>query len=246
MQQDWSLQSRGHHCTTTQKPFEEGEYFYTLLFDETTGYRREDLCEEAYKSRPSESPQPFSFWRSKYAPPPPPAPEPLAKHTAEDLLRSYMAENTPQYANARYLLAVMLERKRILKEVETKRSEDGTLIRVYEHGKSGEVFVIPDPELKLDELETVQMEVVSLLSPSAPPVAPEVPADEEAASASEEGVAAEEKGTTTEPAAEEPIMADESVAAEAEAPEAEAEGETAKDQAQSEEAANTSPGAVEQ
>ena len=51
MQQDWSLQSRGHHCTSTQKPFEEGEYFYTLLFDETTGYRREDLCEEAYKAR---------------------------------------------------------------------------------------------------------------------------------------------------------------------------------------------------
>lgn len=173
MQQDWSLQSRGHHCTSTQKPFEEGEYFYTLLFDEQTGYRREDLCEEAYKERATDAPQPFSFWRSKYAPPPPPAPETLAKQTAEDLLRAYMGENTPQYASARYLLAVMLERKRILKEVETKRSNDGTLIRVYEHGKSGEVFVIPDPELKLDELEQVQMDVASLLSPSTPPVAPE-------------------------------------------------------------------------
>ena len=171
MQQDWSLQSRGHHCTSTQKPFEDGEYFYTLLFDEKTGYRREDLCEEAYKALPTDAAQPFSFWRSKYTPPPPPAPEPLAKQTAEDLLRSYMLERSPQHGNARYLLAVMLERKRILKEVETKRSEDGTLIRVYEHGKSGEVFVIPDPELKLNEIEQVQMEVASLLSPSATPVA---------------------------------------------------------------------------
>lgn len=171
MQQDWSLQSRGHHCTSTQKPFEDGEYFYTLLFDEKTGYRREDLCEEAYKALPTDVAQPFSFWRSKYTPPPPPAPEPLARQTAEDLLRSYMVESSPQHRNARYLLAVMLERKRILKEVETKRSDDGTLIRVYEHGKSGEVFVIPDPELKLDEIEQVQMEVASLLSPSATPVA---------------------------------------------------------------------------
>ncbi|HET6406877.1 MAG TPA: hypothetical protein VFG14_03270 [Chthoniobacteraceae bacterium] len=168
MQQDWSLQSRGHHCTTTERPFAEGENFYTLLFDETTGYRREDLCEEAYKARPADAPEPFSFWRSKYSPPPPPAPEALAKNTAEDLLRAYMLESSPQHASARYLLAVMLERKRILKEVETKRAADGTLIRVYEHGKSGEVFVIPDPELKLDEIETVQMEVASLLSPSAP------------------------------------------------------------------------------
>ena len=185
MQQDWSLQSRGHHCTATQKQFEDGEYFYTLLFDEKTGYRREDLCEEAYKARASDAPQPFSFCRSKYTPPPPPAPEPLAKHTAEDLLRSYMAESSPQYANARYLLAVMLERKRILKEVETKRSDDGALIRVYEHAKSGEVFVIPDPELKLDEIEQVQMEVASLLSPAAPPAAMEAPAAAEETSAAE-------------------------------------------------------------
>jgi hypothetical protein len=175
MQQDWSLQSRGHQCTTTEKPFEDGENFYTLLFDEKTGYRREDLCEEAYKMRPADAPQPFSFWRSKYTPPAPPAPETLAKQTAEDLLRSYMAENTPHYANARYLLAVMLERKRILKEVETKRADDGTLIRVYEHGNSGEVFVIPDPELKLDEIEHVQMEVASLLSPAASRVADSSP-----------------------------------------------------------------------
>jgi hypothetical protein len=167
MQQDWSLQSRGHQCTATERPFDDGEYFYTLLFDEKTGYRREDLSEEAYKARASDAPQPFSFWRSKYTVPPPPTPEPLAKQTAEDLLRSYMAESTPRHANARYLLAVMLERKRILKEIETKRTDGGSLIRVYENGKSGEVFVIPDPELKLAEIEQVQMEVASLLSPAA-------------------------------------------------------------------------------
>jgi hypothetical protein len=175
MQQDWSLQSRSHHCTATQKPFEDGEYFYTLLFDEKTGYRREDLSEEAYKSRATDAPSPFSFWRSKYTPPPPHATEPLAKQTAEDLLRAYMAENTPRHANARYLLAVMLERKRILKEVETKRADDGSLIRVYEYGKSGEVFVVPDPELKLDEIEQVQREVASLLSPAASLVADSSP-----------------------------------------------------------------------
>jgi hypothetical protein len=66
-------------------------------------------------------------------------------------------------ASARYLLAVMLERKRILKEIESKRGEDGILVRVYEHAKSGEVFVIPDPELRLDRLEQVQAEVGALL-----------------------------------------------------------------------------------
>lgn len=167
MQHEWTIQSRAHQCSATNKPFVEDEIFYTLLFDEKTGYRREDLSEEAFKARPADAPQPFSFWRMKYTPPPAAAPETLGKQTAEDLLRSYMAEQTPQHANARYLLAVMLERKRILKEIEVKRGDDGNRIRVYERAGTGEVFVIPDPELKLDELEAVQEEVSTLLAPGA-------------------------------------------------------------------------------
>lgn len=167
MQQDWTIQSRGHHCSATGRGFVEDEHFYTLLFDEKTGYRREDLCEEAFKARAADAPQPFSFWRTKYTPPPPPEAETLGKQTAEDLLRRYMAEETPQHANARFLLAVMLERKRILKEIEVKRADDGSRIRVYERAVTGEVFVIPDPELKLDEIERVQAEVAELLAPGA-------------------------------------------------------------------------------
>lgn len=170
MAQDWSIQSRGHTCTSTGRQFLEDEHFYTLLFDETTGYRREDLSEEAFKERPADAPVPFSFWRSKYTPPPPPAPEALGKQTAEDLLRTYMAAETPESESeqrkleaVRYLLAVMLERKRILKEVEVKRGNDGNRIRIYERVVTGEVFVIPDPELRLDEIEVVQMEVSHLL-----------------------------------------------------------------------------------
>ena len=181
MAQDWTIQGRGHQCTVTGRAFTEDEIFLTLLYDEKTGYRREDLCDEAYKARPADAPVPFSFWRMKYTPPPPVAPEALGKQTAEDLLRSYMAEPPPadpedarKKAAARFLLAVMLERKRILKEIEVKRAEDGTRTRIYEHGKTGEIFVLPDPELRLDEIEKVQSEVASLLSPpTAEPLASE-------------------------------------------------------------------------
>jgi hypothetical protein len=101
----------------------------------------------------------------KYTPPPPAEPEALGKQTAEDLLRRYMAEASPEHSNARYLLAVMLERKRILKEMETKQAEDGTLLRIYEHAKTGEVFIIPDPQLRLDQLEEVQQQVAQFLGP---------------------------------------------------------------------------------
>jgi hypothetical protein len=172
MTQEWTIQGRGHHCSATNRPFAEGEYFYALLFLENGAYRREDLCEEAFKAR-GEEPRPFSHWRAKYVPPPPPQAEAVNKQTAEDLLRSYMEETGPEHTNARYILALMLERKRILKEVEVKRGDDGSLTRIYEHAKTGEVFVVPDPQLKLSQVEEVQRQVADLLSP--PPPAPPAP-----------------------------------------------------------------------
>ena len=161
MNTDWTIQGRSHVCAVTGRQFEDGEYFYTLLYYEKAEFRREDVCEEAFKAR-NENLQPFSFWRSKYEPAAVVV-ETVSKQTAEDLLRKYMEENEPALANARYILALMLERKRILKEREVKRNEDGALTRVYEHAKTGEVFVIPDPELRLDQVAEVQQQVASQL-----------------------------------------------------------------------------------
>lgn len=177
MTNDWTIQSRSLHCAATGAAFAEGEHFYTLLFHEKAGFRREDLCEEAFKARP-ESPAPFSFWRSKFEPPQAAPPEPVSKQNAEDLLRAYMIESGPDHANARYILALMLERKRILREVEVKRGDDGSLTRIYERAKTGEVFIIPDPQLRLDQVEQVQMQVAGLLGAPVPGTpAPESPAE---------------------------------------------------------------------
>ena len=46
MQSDWDIKSRAHVCSSTGHEFSEGEFFYTLLFREGEGFRREDLCEE--------------------------------------------------------------------------------------------------------------------------------------------------------------------------------------------------------
>ena len=173
MNQDWSIQSRGVACSVTGIPFEAGQYFHTLLFDDKTVLRREDLSEEAFKQRAPDAPQPFSHWRSKFEPAPPKAPEALGKQTAEDLLRKYMADPNPGLANVRYILALMLERKRQLKELEVRKNEDGSLTRIYQHGKSGEVFVIPDPGLKLSQVAEVQSEVADLLATPSPAPATE-------------------------------------------------------------------------
>ena len=162
MNQDWSIQHRADRCAVSGEPFRDGDAFYTLLYHEKGAFRREDLSEAAFKAR-NENIQPYSLWRSKFETPPPPTPEALGKQTAEDLLRRYMAEQSPELSNARFILAIMLERKKLLKEIEARRGEDGSLTRIYEHAKTGEVFVIPDPQLRLEQIAEVQVQVAGLL-----------------------------------------------------------------------------------
>ena len=159
---DWPIKHRADACARTQRPFVSGEQLYTLLFRDGDGYRREDVSEEAWSSR-NENIQPFSFWKTRYEPPPPAAPEPLGKENAEELLRRLLAENNPAHANACYVLAAMLERKRVLKQIKPEADHDPRVL-IYEHAKSGDVFLVPDVHLRLDQLETVQQEVTVLLS----------------------------------------------------------------------------------
>jgi hypothetical protein len=134
-----------------------------LLFRDAEGFRREDLSEEAWKNR-NENIQPFSFWKSKYEPLPVES-EPLGKENAEQLFRRLIASENPP-ANACYVLAAMLERRRVLKQIKTESAEKGRLL-IYEHAATGDVFIVPDPGLRLDELENVQNEVAQLLKSAA-------------------------------------------------------------------------------
>ena len=158
---DWPIKHRADACARTGRAFQPGEQFYTLLFREGEGYRREDLSEEAWAQR-NENIRPFSFWKSHYEPPPAGPQEALAKENAEEIFRRLLAQNGPANANACYVLAVMLERKRVLKQIKTDQSE-GRPVLIYEHAKSGDVFVVPDVRLRLDELEQVQSEVAQQL-----------------------------------------------------------------------------------
>jgi hypothetical protein len=70
----------------------------------------------------------------------------------------------PAMSQVVYVLAVMLERGKILVERDAKPHESGGILRVYEHRRSGDTFIVLDPKLRLDRLGEVQQQVVSLLS----------------------------------------------------------------------------------
>jgi hypothetical protein len=162
MLSEWEIKPRSRHCARTQEAFDQGATIYTLLFRDRAGFRREDISEKAWQQI-KESVAPFSFWKSKFQVPPPAAPEPMPKESVEELLRRLVREDLPEHLNARYVLAILLERKRTLKQVDIRESADEKIL-FYEHVKTGEAFIIPDPRLRLDQLDAIQQEIYSLLA----------------------------------------------------------------------------------
>jgi hypothetical protein len=67
-----------------------------------------------------------------------------------------------------YILALMLERKKTLIEKDIKVDDDDTVRRIYEHKKTGEIFIVVDPRLNLEKLEPVQQQVADMLGAQKP------------------------------------------------------------------------------
>ena len=172
---EWNIQGRAHACEACGKHFKDKEAYHTLLFDERADFRRSDICEPCWQQQYSEGARErkgfVSYWHGVYEAPPPRT-EAIQKQTAESLLRKLIELNDPKYIPAGYILAVMLERKRLLK-VKEQIVRDGQRVFIYEQPGTGDVFTIIDPNLQLNQLEAVQKDVASLLEHGLNPPAPQ-------------------------------------------------------------------------
>jgi hypothetical protein len=190
---EWNIQSRAHACEACVRPFANRQVYHTLWFDEPPGLRRSDICEPCWQSQNAGDTRQragfLSHWQGIYEAPAPPV-DPIQKDTAETLLRKLIELNDPRYAPAGYILAVMLERKRVLK-VKEQVVNDGKRVFVYEQPGTGDVFTIADPNLRLDQLEAVQRDVAALLEHGLnPPASVEVAAPVKVVAAPEDQPAA--------------------------------------------------------
>ncbi len=175
---EWNIQSRAHECHSCHAPFKDREQYHTILFDERRDFLRIDVCVKCWTEQFSQARDRKGFvscWHAEYEAPPAAPVDPIQKETAETLLRKLIELNDPRHAAATFILAVMLERKRLLKVKEQIKSE-GRRIFVYEQPKTGDVFTIPDPALQLNQLEAVQRDVADLLEHGLPGDAAAAPA----------------------------------------------------------------------
>lgn len=176
LNQDWDIKPRGLACAQCQGAFVDQQPYVSQLTFGAEGYQRRDYCAVCW-GKGDAAVNNVSVWKSVFHPPPPPPEEPLKKETAESLLRGLIEKNEPEKKNVIFILAVMLERRRLLVERDAQARDDGSTLRVYEHRHTGDTFLITDPNLDLNQLSHVQEEVMAMLGGKSETAEPAPPPD---------------------------------------------------------------------
>lgn len=157
--ENWHVKKCATCCQQCGEAFTDRQMLESCLFFAAGEYTRQDYCIPC--AQPSALA--LSAWKTVFMRPPPPEEETVKKETVESLLRKLLTQEKNADLNAIFILTIMLERKKILVERDIQHMEDGRRLRLYEHKKTGESFMIIDPALRLDQLEPVQEAVVVLL-----------------------------------------------------------------------------------
>jgi len=122
---DYEVQRCTRHCAASGRPLNEGEEFFSVLVVEGADVRRYDYAVEAWQGAPAGA---LGWWKSRI-------PSREAKKTqlapGEVLLQLFTElEGVVEKQDMRYVLSLLLVRRRILRLEETEHDQAGREVLV--------------------------------------------------------------------------------------------------------------------
>ncbi len=157
---DWTMPRRADACARCRREFAGGETFLTCLYDGQAGYERLDYC---LQCPPADDRQAVGSWRSR-------RPEPTQKSAAafdrqaiSTLFEQLADDPSPERGRLRFVLALLLWRKRVLRFEESRsgpEGEDWAFVRV----RDGVPFEVRRPEFDEAELQRLSEQLEGVLA----------------------------------------------------------------------------------
>lgn len=156
---DYQIQANTRRCAATGKELKPGERCYTVLLDEQGKFLRQDFSLQAWQGPPANA---FGVWLGQI----PREDESRKPRIDDDLLldcfQRLQGETEPGRVNFRYIVALLLMRRRRLR-FEEARTELGREIMLLRCAKTRALHEVVNPGLTDVELEAVQEEVFKVL-----------------------------------------------------------------------------------
>jgi hypothetical protein len=156
---DYQIQPNTRRCFVTGRDLQPGEKFYSVLLDEAGQLVRHDYSADVWQGPPEDA---FSFWAGKV-----PAADQNKRPRIDDemLLECFgrlEGQDDPSRVNFRYVVALLLMRRKRLKFV-AARTEAGAEVLRLRDARTGAEHDVANPGLSDTEMASVQEEVLKVL-----------------------------------------------------------------------------------
>jgi hypothetical protein len=155
---DYEIQRCTRHCAATGRELAPGEQFYSVLVAEGAETKRYDYSAEAWTGPPEKA---LGWWKSRIA----------GRHSRRagwapnDVMLEYFEELTEQPAekDKRYVLALLLVRRRVLRQEETEADAEGREVLVLYCPRRETTYRVPAAPPDPARTEQIQEELARLL-----------------------------------------------------------------------------------
>jgi len=155
---DYELPRCTRHCSATGRELAPGEEFYSALFSEGSSLVRRDYAKEAWPGPPEGA---LGWWKSQIPSPNARrvhwAPNDVMLHCFEEL------ENQPDRWDMRYVLALLLVRRRVMRNEDEERDADGRQVMVLYCPRREATYRVPVVLPDEARIQAIQDELARLL-----------------------------------------------------------------------------------
>ncbi len=152
---DWEINRPLGECSGSGRKIEAGEEYYGALVQGEEGLQRRDFSSEYWER---EKPQVYCFWKTKLAAPD----EKRELFISDDMLMAFFErlanETDPEKLNFRFVLALVLMRKRRLKYDSTKMDGDREIWCLRMTGEK-DLVEVANPHLTEDQIEQLSSQI---------------------------------------------------------------------------------------
>jgi hypothetical protein len=157
---EWQMPRRGEACDGCRRGFEPGDPIQACLYESPEGYQRRDYCADC---EPPDEPVPIGSWKMR-------SPEPAARKTVtfhREAIFGFFQQledaETREQRQLRFVLALLLWRKKVLKFDRSEANDDGEVWH-FAVPRTGAAHAVERPDLDEDRLEQLGAQLEGLLA----------------------------------------------------------------------------------
>ena len=158
---DWEVSNTTLTCAACGKSFAEEEGIFSALFDETPSFVRRDYCAVCWPGEHRE--KAFSFWQTRIPRKDAPVRRFVDDEVILDFFKKLEGQEDPSKVSFRYVLGLLLMRKRVLKFTEFRRGDSCGLLVLYDKVRDCK-YEVADPNLTEEQIQQVTEEIGQVLN----------------------------------------------------------------------------------